>query len=168
MTVGGERRRFDKVVLATHADDALALLDDPSDEERRLLGAFTYAANDVVLHTDASRLPRTRAARASWNYRIGDDDRATLTYSLNRLQSIEGDVEYCVTLNEEIAEEHVIDRTILRHPQFTVAAAAAQRELPALSGRRHTLYAGAHHGNGFHEDGLASGVRAAELLGVTW
>jgi predicted NAD/FAD-binding protein len=168
LTADGERRRFDEVVVAVHADQALALLADPSDDERRVLGGFDYAPNEVVLHTDASFLPRTRAARASWNYRVGDDDRATVTYYLNRLESLEGDVDYCVTLNEIVADEHVLDRTTLWHPQYSLRTLAAQGALPSLSGVRHTTYAGAHHGNGFHEDGLASGVRSAEILGVRW
>jgi predicted NAD/FAD-binding protein len=168
VTDDGERRRFDRVVVATHADQALELLADPSRDERRVLGGFDYAPNEVVLHTDSSFLPRTRAARASWNYRVGPDEHATVTYYLNRLESLAGDVDYCVTLNEEVADEHVLDRTTLWHPQYTLRTLAAQAELPSLSGPRYTVYAGAHHGNGFHEDGLASGVRAAELLGVRW
>ena len=169
LTTGdGERHRFDEVVVATHADQALAILEDPSEEEERVLGAFPYTKNDAILHTDASLLPRTRSARASWNYRLGDDGRPTVTYYLNRLQSIAGGTDYCVTLNEDVAEEHVICRIVYDHPLYTVDSLQAQRELPSLSGRRHTHYAGAHHGNGFHEDGLASGVRAAAALGVPW
>ena len=167
-TEDGETRRFDAAVIATHADQALALLADPSEDERRVLGAFPYTRNDVVLHTDASFLPRTRAARASWNYRLGDDGRPTVTYYLNRLQRLDGDRDYCVTLNQPVPDEHVLDRGVMEHPLFTVESLAAQRELPALSGARRTYYAGAHHGNGFHEDGLASGVRAAAALGVAW
>lgn len=167
-TDDGERHRFDGVVVATHADQALALLEDPSEEERRLLGSFGYTRNDAVLHTDARLLPRARSARAAWNYRLGDDGRPTVTYSLNRLQALGGETEYCVTLNEEVADEHVIRRLVYEHPLYTVESLRAQRELPALSGRRHTWYAGAHHGNGFHEDGLASGVRVAAELGVAW
>jgi predicted NAD/FAD-binding protein len=167
-TEDGERHRFDAVVVATHADQALALLEDPSEEEQRVLGAFSYTKNDAVLHTDSSLLPRARAARASWNYRLGDDGRPTVTYYLNRLQSIAGETDYCVTLNQDVDEEHVIRRIVYDHPLFTVESLEAQRELPALSSRCHTHYAGAHHGNGFHEDGLASGVRAAAALGVTW
>ena len=167
-TDDGERHRFDKVVVATHADQARALLADPSEEETRVLGAFGYTRNDAVLHTDQRQLPRTHSARAAWNYRLGDDGRPTVTYSLNRLQALAGETEYCVTLNEAVADEHVIRRLVYEHPLYTVESLRAQRELPALSGRRHTYYAGAHHGNGFHEDGLASGVRVAAELGVSW
>lgn len=167
-TDDGEQQRFDEVVIATHADQALALLEDPSEQEQRVLGAFPYTTNDAVLHTDPRLLPRARAARASWNYRLGDNGSPTITYYLNKLQGIGGDTDYCVTLNEEVEDEHVIRRLVYDHPLYTVESLQAQRELPALSGRNHTHYAGAHHGNGFHEDGLASGVRAAAALGVPW
>lgn len=167
-TEDGERRRFDAVVVATHADQALDLLEDPSAEETVVLRNFAYTRNEAILHTDASLLPSTAAARASWNYRLADDGRATITYYLNRLQRLESDLDYCVTLNEPVAEEHVLDRGVFEHPLFTVSALAAQRQLPALSGARRTYFAGAYHGNGFHEDGLTSGVRAAAALGVDW
>jgi predicted NAD/FAD-binding protein len=168
VTDDGSRRRFDGVVVATHADQALALLADPSDDERRVLGGFSYTTNETVLHTDASFLPRTPAARASWNYRLGDEGRPTLTYYLNRLQRLEAETDYCVTLNQHVPEEHVLARLAYDHPLYTLDTIAAQRGLPALSGPRRTWYAGAHHGNGFHEAGLASGVRAAAALGVAW
>ena len=164
----GTKHRFDKVVIATHADQALALLEDPSEEERRVLGAFGYTRNEAVLHTDSGRLPRAHAARASWNYRVGDGGRPTVTYYLNRLQAIDDEIDYCVTLNERIDDEHVIRRIVYDHPLYTVDSLAAQAGLRTLSGQRHTHFAGAHHGNGFHEDGLASGVRAAAALGVEW
>ena len=166
--VDGER--FDAVVVATHADDALRLLVDADDEERRVLGAFPYTANDTVLHTDDRFLPRTRAARASWNYQRNGGSKPTVTYYLNRLQRLEADEDYCVTLNrtDEIDPERILARMTYHHPLYTVAAMRAQRELPGLSGRRRTWFAGAYHGNGFHEDGLASGVRAAAGLGVSW
>ena len=167
-TDDGSTRRFGAVVVATHADQALRLLADPSDDEQRVLGAFGYTTNEAILHTDASQLPATGAARASWNYRLGDDGKPTVTYYLNRLQSLEDDTDWCLTLNGAIADEHVIDRGTFEHPLFTVESVAAQRELPALSGMRRTWFAGAHHGNGFHEDGLASGVRAAQSIGVAW
>jgi uncharacterized protein len=167
-TDDGEARAFDRVVIATHADHALALLEDPSEDERRVLGGFDYAMNDAVLHTDASFLPQARRARAAWNYRLGDDGRATVTYHLNRLQRLEADHDYCVTLNEDVPAEHVIARFAYDHPQYTLSTLRAQRELRRICGPRGTWYAGAHFGNGFHEDGLASGVRAAAGLGVAW
>ncbi len=169
-TEDGETRGFDKVVVATHADQALRLLADPSDEERSVLGAFRYTSNETVLHTDERFLPHAHAARASWNYQVNGSARPTMTYYLNRLQGLESDRDYCVTLNrsDEIAPEKVLRRLVYEHPLYTLESLAAQRPLTALSGVRHTLFAGAHHGNGFHEDGLASGVRAAALLGVDW
>lgn len=166
-TDDGETRHFDTVVIATHANQALALLEDPTDIERRVLGAFEYTVNETVLHTDSSFLPRTRAARASWNYRTGDSERPTLTYYLNRLQRLESARDFCVTLNEQVPEQHVIARFSYDHPLFGVSSLRAQKELPRLATER-TLYAGAHFGNGFHEDGLASGVAAAASLGVEW
>ena len=167
LRVGDRIERFDHVLLATHADQALALLEDPTPQERRVLGTFSYTRNEAVLHTDPSFLPRTRAARASWNYRLADDGRPTVTYHLNRLQALDTERDYCVTLNEDVPEEHVIGRFAYEHPLFTVATMRAQAELPSLSGGT-TLYAGAYFGNGFHEDGLASGVAAARALGVAW
>ncbi|HET7807812.1 MAG TPA: FAD-dependent oxidoreductase [Gaiellaceae bacterium] len=159
--------RFDHVVLATHADQALALLEDPTPHEGRVLGGFAYTRNEAVLHTDSRFLPRAAAARASWNYRLGDDGRPTVTYHLNRLQALDTERNYCVTLNEEVPEEHVLGRFTYEHPLYTVATLRAQGELPRLAGGR-THYAGAYFGNGFHEDGLASGVAVARALGVEW
>jgi predicted NAD/FAD-binding protein len=167
-TDDGELRRYDEVVIATHADEALALLEDASDEERRSLGGFEYAVNHTVLHTDSSFLPRAQRAQASWNYRTGDEGRATLTYHLNRLQGLDAPRDYCVTLNQDVPEEHAIARFAYAHPQYTLGTLEAQAALRSLTGRRRTHYAGAHFGNGFHEDGLASGVRAAAALGVAW
>ncbi len=159
---------FDRVVVATHADEALALLEDASDDEREILGAFGYTRNDAVLHTDASLLPRSPAAHASWNYRVDGEERPTVTYYLNRLQRLESETDYLVSLNQEIDDEHAIARFVYTHPRFDGAAIRAQRRLEELSGQRHTEFAGAYFGNGFHEDGLASGVRAAASLGARW
>ncbi len=167
LRIGDAIERFDRVVLATHADQALALLEDPTPDERRLLGRFAYTRNDAVLHTDARFLPRTPAARASWNYRLGDDGRPTITYHLNRLQALDAERDYCLTLNEDVPDEHVLQRFTYEHPLYTVATLHAQGELPRLAGGR-THYAGAYFGNGFHEDGLASGVAVARALGVDW
>jgi predicted NAD/FAD-binding protein len=167
LRVAGSVQRFDHVVLATHADQALALLEDPTPDERRVLGSFAYTTNRAVLHTDARLLPRTAAARASWNYRLGDDGRPTVTYHLNRLQALDAERDYCVTLNEDVPEEHVLDRFTYEHPLFTVGTMRAQAELPRLATGR-TRFAGAYFGNGFHEDGLASGLAAARSLGAEW
>ncbi|MBV8563745.1 MAG: FAD-dependent oxidoreductase [Actinobacteria bacterium] len=167
LRIGDEVERFDHVVLATHADQALALLEDPTPDERRVLGGFEYTTNEAVLHTDSSFLPRAARARASWNYRLGDDGRPTVTYHLNRLQALDADRDYCVTLNEDVPEEHVLERITYEHPLYTVGTIRAQAELPSLAGGR-THYAGAYFGNGFHEDGLASGVAVARALGLEW
>jgi predicted NAD/FAD-binding protein len=167
LRVGETIERFDRVVLATHADQALALLEHPTAEEQRVLGAFAYTTNEAVLHTDARFLPRTPRARASWNYRLGDDGRPTVTYHLNRLQALDAARDYCVTLNEDVSEEHVLRRFTYEHPLYTVETLHAQRELPHIAGGR-THYAGAYFGNGFHEDGLASGIAVARALGAEW
>ena len=173
-TDDGEVRRFDGVVVATHAPQALSLLADPSEDERRLLSAFATTANETVLHTDARVLPRTASTHASWNVRLetcGDQQaKPTMTYLLNRLQRLDGDEQYCVTLNETSAIDPArIIRTIhYDHPQMTLASIAAQAELHTLNGPRATAFCGAWQGNGFHEDGLASGLRAAEAFGARW
>jgi predicted NAD/FAD-binding protein len=167
LRIGDHVERFDRVVLATHADHALALLEDPTPEERRVLGGFSYTTNEAVLHTDSRFLPRTRAARASWNYRLGDDGRPTITYHLNRLQALEAERDYCLTLNEDVPEDHVLQRFTYEHPLYTVGTPRAQAELPRLANGR-TNYAGAYFGNGFHEDGLASGIAVARALGADW
>jgi predicted NAD/FAD-binding protein len=166
--------RVDAVVIAAHPDQALALLEDPSDDERRLLGAFRYTSNETVLHTDPAMLPRRRGARAAWNYRV-DDCRSpapalAVTYDLGRLQRLESDRHYLVSLNRgtEISEEHVIRRMTYAHPRYTVPSLRAQRDLPVIAGARRTWYCGAWQGNGFHEDGFVSAVRVARGLGVVW
>ena len=163
-------RPFDVVVVATHGDEALRLLGDPSDDEARVLGAWRSTRNEVVLHSDARFLPRAKAARASWNYQLNDGTKPTVTYYLNALQQLETDEHWCVTLNrsDEIDPARIVARSTFDHPLYTVESLRAQRELPRLSGHRRTHYAGAYHGNGFHEDGFASGVRVAAALGVTW
>ena len=165
--------RFDAVVVATHADDALRLLVDPDRHERDVLSAFRYTDNETVLHTDPRALPPVRRSWSSWNAHLGDcsapSTLPSVTYSLNRLQQLDDERPYCVTLNrpEAVDERLVIERTTFSHPVFDEAAVAAQARLPSIQGRR-TLFAGAYHGNGFHEDGLASGLQAAARLGAPW
>lgn len=171
---GGAVHRFDAAVVATHPDQALRLLADPTPDERDVLGAFRYSRNPATLHTDPSVLPGARRARASWNYRMescgeaGEDAGGVrVTYDMNRLQRLDAPQPHLVTLGDEIPDEHVIARMVYEHPVYTPESVAAQARLPGLSGDV-VAYAGAYHGWGFHEDGCRSGVRAAEALGARW
>ncbi|MGH2906247.1 MAG: NAD(P)/FAD-dependent oxidoreductase [Solirubrobacterales bacterium] len=159
---------FDEVVLATHSDQALALLVDPTDAEREVLGAIPYIDNDVVLHTDASLLPRRRAARASWNFHLLDEprDRTTVTYWMNKLQNIDSQSDYCVTLNlsDRIDPRSVISEHRYMHPVFTRQGLAAQLRHAEISGVNRTHFCGAYWRWGFHEDGVWSGLRVADAI----
>jgi uncharacterized protein len=169
----GTVTRFDRVVIATHADQALSLLTDPTDAEVQTLKAFGYSRNETVLHTDGSLLPQATQARASWNYRMSScssrDEPTVVTYWMNRLQGHQSPQEYMVTLNarERIDPGGVVAVMDCEHPIFTPESVAAQSHLGALATDR-TVYAGAYHGWGFHEDGCRSGVEAARHFGVTW
>jgi predicted NAD/FAD-binding protein len=167
----GERRRFDHVVIATHADQALGMLADPSVEERRLLGAFSYIANETVLHSDTTLMPRRRKVWSSWNYmsrRSGGGRRLAVTYWMNRLQCIPDGTPLFVTLNphREISAETILRQLNYRHPRFNAAAMVAQEELWSLQGVRNTWFCGSYFGAGFHEDGLQAGLAVAEALGA--
>jgi predicted NAD/FAD-binding protein len=151
--------RFDRVIIATHANTALALLANPTPDERRVLGAFRYSTNRTVLHRDRSFLPRH--VHAAWNY-VADAGGVSVTYSMTRLQGLDGD--YFVTLNPRREPNNKLHEVTFEHPQFDRAALAAQAELPRLSGTLHTYYAGAHFGFGFHEDGMRAGLAAAARL----
>jgi predicted NAD/FAD-binding protein len=170
----GTSAEFDAVVVATHPDDALRLLADPSDDERELLGAWTSTDNERVVHTDGTLLPTRRAAHASWNYHVVDcrepSGRASLSYGMNRLQGLEGSADVLVSINPVRAprEDQVIRRDRVSHPTFSAAALATQPELHRLNGARRTYFAGAWQRWGFHEDGLWSAVRVAAQLGVEW
>jgi predicted NAD/FAD-binding protein len=167
---GGEPERFDEVVLATHSDQALRMLGDASDREHELLGAVPYQPNEAVLHTDVRMLPRRRRAWASWNYHLLADPpgKTTVTYHMNRLQSLRADREFCVTLNrgEAIDPDKVIRRISYAHPVFSPAGVAAQARHDEISGRNRTHFCGAYWGWGFHEDGVKSGVRVVERFGA--
>ena len=164
---------FDKVVIATHPGQARLLLGDASADESRILGAFGYSPATTVLHSDESLLPQSRRAQASWNYRMsgcaGNDELVHVTYDMNRLQRLDSSTRYLVTLNsqDQVDPAKVVDTMHYEHPVYTATSVAAQAELPLLSTAT-TTYAGAYHGWGFHEDGCASGVRAAETFGVCW
>lgn len=161
--------RFDKVVLACHSDQALRLLGDPDDKEREILGALPYADNEVVLHTDTRLLPTRKRAWASWNYRLGGagHTQAAVTYDMNILQGIQSDTTFCVSLNQSagITPSKVLARFTYAHPQFSLAAVAAQQRWAEIDGAQHTHYCGAYWANGFHEDGVVSALRVATAFG---
>ena len=161
--------RFDKVVLACHSDQALALLAKPSEAEQQILGALPYAENDVVLHTDTRLLPRRPLAWASWNYRLGGPRQqpAAVTYNMNILQGIKAPQTFCVSLNqsEAIAPDKVLARFRYAHPQYSLAGMAAQARWEEIHGVQHSYYCGAYWANGFHEDGVVSALRVAEAFG---
>ena len=168
-----ESHTFDGVVIATHPDQALRLLADPTPAEKEVLGAFRYTSNPTILHTDGSVLPGSRRVRASWNYELGSCSavagQVQVHYSMNRLQRLAAAEDYVVTLNpgSRVAQQHVLARMDYAHPVYTPESVAAQRRLPELSDGV-TAYAGAYHGWGFHEDGCRSGVAAAAALGSRW
>ena len=163
----GERDTFDRVVLATHADEALALLADPDRKERALLGAFRYSRNEAWLHGDETFMPRRRAAWASWNY-VADSqaaDRARVTYWMNTLQRLPTRANVFVTLNPDRPPRDTLRVESYDHPIFDAAAIGAQKALWSLQGTGGVWYCGAHFGAGFHEDGLQAGLAVAEQLG---
>lgn len=157
---------FDRVVLACHSDQALAMLADATSAEREVLGALPYQLNDAVLHTDVSVLPRARRAWGAWNYRISTDadTPATVTYDMNILQSLSARETYCVTLNDagRIDPARVIGAVRYHHPMCTLAGAAAQERRGEISGANRTHFCGAYWGNGFHEAGATSGLAVAQ------
>ena len=168
--IDGDEQRFDHVVIATHADQALGLLADPGHEEARLLGSFSYSRNAAVLHGDQRLMPRRRRAWSSWNYLSdgqGETRKLSVTYWMNRLQSLPGDRHLFVTLNPAAEPDPatVYHRETYEHPVFDVAAMRAQRQLWSLQGARNTWFCGAYFGAGFHEDGLQTGLAVAEALG---
>ena len=164
----GSEQHFDQVVIATHSDQALSLLADASDDEKAILGALPYRDNDVVLHTDDRVLPANKKTWSSWNYRLRPgSDRAILTYNMNILQGIDAPETFCVTLNDTdaINPKRILGRFNYAHPQFTIAGIAAQARWSEINGINSTWYCGAYWHNGFHEDGLNSGLRVAEAIG---
>lgn len=166
---GGDWERFDEVVFATHSDDSLALLSDATAQERANLGAIAYQPNDVVLHADASIMPKRRAVWSSWNYTESagkSSDRIDLTYWMNSLQPIPKDDPHFVTLNSTrpIRQELIYDQVTLRHPVYDLGAIAAQGRIRAQNGAGNTWFCGAWMGNGFHEDGLSSAVEVAQAI----
>lgn len=162
---------FDEVVLACHSDQALKMLDDATPKERCVLGALPYQSNEVVVHTDATVLPRRKGAWAAWNYHLnGDSDGpATVTYNMNMLQSLKAERTFCVTLNpqDSVDPTSVLYRTRYSHPVYTQAGSEAQGRYSEVTGRQHTHFCGAYWGHGFHEDGVRSAVSVASSFGAT-
>ena len=160
--------RYDKVIFACHSDQALQLLAKPSSAEQSILGALPYAENDVVLHTDTRLLPDRKLTWASWNFRLGArGQQAAVTYNMNILQGLQSDATLCVSLNQraQIDPLKVLAQYTYAHPQYSLAAVAAQARWEELDGAQHTWYCGAYWANGFHEDGVVSALRVARSLG---
>ena len=171
-TTSGEVQRFDRVVIATHADEALKLLDDPSDDEHRLLSPWRYSINRTILHSDIRWMPTNRRAWASWNVireaHAKVHTPVTLTYYMNQLQRLNTQSPYLVTLNpfNPIARNTIIAEMTYTHPTYTFNSLATQRHLHRLNGVRNTAFCGSYFGYGFHEDAARAGVQAAEALGA--
>jgi predicted NAD/FAD-binding protein len=166
---GGEPELFDEVIVAAHSDQALRMLADPSDAEREVLGSIPYQRNEAVLHSDRSLLPRRKRAWASWNYHLLDEpaEQSTVTYHMNRLQSLETREQICVTLNrgEAIDPDKVIQAFTYHHPVYTHDGLRAQGRFDEIGGQRRTHYCGAYWGYGFHEDGVQSALRVCARFG---
>jgi uncharacterized protein len=167
---GGEVRRFDQIVLATHADQALGMLADPTAEEERMLGAFGYCANSAVLHSDATLMPRRRRVWSRWNYLSSDRGNSrslSVSYWMNRLQELPDAKPLFLTLNANrpIREDIILYATDYTHPIFNTRAMDAQNRIWSLQGQQNTWFCGAYFGAGFHEDGLQAGLAVAEALG---
>ena len=169
----GDEERYDQIILACHSDEALALLSDPSDEEKEHLGAIQYSSNRAVLHRDESFMPRRRKAWGSWNYMRetnpdADQQPASVTYWMNRLQNIDHTTPLFVSLNpSKIPDPALTFQTFdYMHPLYNQAALEAQAHLHEIQGVRNTWFCGAYFGYGFHEDGLVSGLNVAEQLGA--
>lgn len=168
----GSIERYDQVVLACHSDQALAMLAEPSEAERDVLGAIRYQQNETVLHTDTRLLPARRKAWSAWNVLIPTSprDACTVTYCMNLLQSLDAQDTFCVSLNcsDRIDPSKVIRRMRYAHPEYSHASVAAQQRKPEIQGKDRVWYAGAYWGWGFHEDGMRSAVEVARALGVRW
>lgn len=169
----GHSETFDRIIVATHADQALRLIGDPSAEEQRLLSPWEYQLNHTVLHTDASILPQQRSAWSAWNFTRGttedaDNQPVFVSYYMNLLQGLQAERKYCVTLNrrERFRSETVIAEFDYDHPQYSFASLATQSELPSLNGKNNSWFCGSYFGYGFHEDAVRSAVAVAEDLGV--
>lgn len=166
--LANEQLEFDKVIIATHSDQALKILSDPSFAELDILSKIRYQENSVILHTDSAILPKNKRAWASWNYRVipNDFNQCIVTYNMNMLQNLEAKQTYCVSLNQEmyINPDKIIQKFTYQHPVFDVAAINARAEFSQISGVNNTYYCGAYWGYGFHEDGMNSGLKVVKQI----
>jgi predicted NAD/FAD-binding protein len=169
--INGDTEQYDQVIIATHSDQALDLLEDASDAEKKILGTIQYQANQTVLHTDSSILPANQSIWASWNYVIPPEetDRVAITYDMNILQTLDAADEYCVTLNnkQNIDRSKIIGEYDYHHPVYTIEALQVQNRFEEISGINRTHYCGAYWGYGFHEDGVNSALAACKFFGKT-
>ncbi|MHB1050388.1 MAG: NAD(P)/FAD-dependent oxidoreductase [Bacteroidota bacterium] len=169
-TVDGSVHRFDKVIFASHADETLAMIDNPTDEERRLLSPFTYQENVAVLHTDESVMPKTKRAWSSWNYRIDDNGKGGMipstVYWMNSLQQVSKKKNYFVNINgeEQVNPKRVLKRIVYTHPVFTVATKNAQKELHRLNEHGPLYFCGSYFKYGFHEDAFTSALELSRRI----
>lgn len=169
----GREENYDYVILATHADQALPLLEKPTQDEQVLLGSWNYSKNDTVLHTDHTVLPPLQRCWASWNYAkekgVSQDQPVSVTYDMNRLQRLQSHEQYCVSLNRKktIPEANIIKEMVYTHPIYTKKSLASQANLPKLNGVNRTYFCGSYFGNGFHEDAVRSATQVAAHFGVT-
>jgi predicted NAD/FAD-binding protein len=166
----GNAQTYDHVVLASHADQSLAMLDDADGREQALLGSFLYSRNLAVLHSDTSFMPKNRRVWSSWNFvgrRGAPQEGVAITYWMNKLQNLGVKTPVFVTLNPTRAPRHgtLLQSEVYHHPIFNTKTALAQKDLWSLQGRRNTWFCGAYFGAGFHEDGLQAGLAVAEQLG---
>jgi uncharacterized protein len=165
----GSSHQFDQVIIAAHSDQALSMLDQPTEAEREMLGALPYQENTVTLHTDRAVLPSRKGIWASWNYLIprAAMQRVAVTYNMNILQTIDSPLDFCVTLNKSdiISEEAVIGRYLYSHPIYKTGSSAVQQRHDEISGKNRVHFCGAYWGYGFHEDGVRSALKVCKYFG---
>ena len=170
INVNGIEEIFDKVIIGTHSDQALQLLEKPTNEEKNILNKIKYQKNIALIHTDDTILPKRKLAWSSWNYLINENknDLVTLTYNMNILQRLKSDTTYCVTINntEDLNKSKVIKKITYHHPLFTVNSVKAQTDKDNICGKNNTYYCGAYWGYGFHEDGVKSALDVCKKFGL--
>ena len=159
---------FDYIIIATHADQALQIIDNPTNDEKDILSKFEYTKNRACLHSDRSMMPKNNKTWSSWNFIKSEkaNSNFTLTYWMNNLQKLETSKEYFVTINPEKIPENTHNETFFTHPKFNLQTMKSQNKLKDLQGINNTFFCGAYHGYGFHEDGIQSAVYISKMLGI--